>query len=198
MALLQLRDDVRLYVHRNDITNAQLNSAIDKATKRLGRELRSGENEREVIFNMSQNPMALPADFRGIRAMTYGANGGLQFVRSGNLRTMALLSGQRAGSNPVFYAVEGRAIRTAPTRLGDYNLLYWYEPPALVNDTDTNAVLDSYPQLYLYAALMELFFMIQDAEMYAGAKNEYQEYLRQVNINNEQQRLGAAPAMRAI
>ena len=148
-----LAQNVASYLHRTDL-QSQILDFINLATIRIGRDLRSAYNERNLVWNMPQNPANLPGDFRGIRSLSYDGNGGVVYVPPGNQREVARYAGARNGSSPLVYAIEGQTLRTSPTRTGDYNLLYWHEPAALTQPNSANPVLLAYPQLYLYAALM--------------------------------------------
>lgn len=191
---LDLANNVAGYLHRTDITS-QILDFITLATKRIGRELRSSENEVSAVFTMVTNPQGLPADFRSLREIYYQSNGGNTELRATSLQELARNSFP-PGGKPRFYSIQGTVLKTAPTSLMDYQILYFAEPAALVNDTDTNSVLQVYPDLYLYATLMEAYFYTQDGDLFSAAQQTYRAQLKQINIVSESARVGAAPAMR--
>jgi hypothetical protein len=191
-----LAAEIASYIHRTDLT-AEILGFIDLTTKRLGRDLKSLENEKTLDpFTMATNPQVLPADFVTLRELTYESGSGVVFMKAAGLRELARYSGSRAGNNPVYYAVKGRSIQVAPTRLGDFQLTYFSSPLELAAGTDTNAVLMTFPYLYLYAALMEAFFFIQEEKGHQMARANYLTELRAANISAEKARVGTAIASR--
>jgi hypothetical protein len=67
---------------------------------------------------------------------------------------------------PVRYTIEGGKILFSPQITGELKLLYYAEPAPLVEETDTNAVLEKHPMLYFHAALIEAYrWLRNDAKM---------------------------------
>jgi hypothetical protein len=181
------------YLHRTDLT-VQIVGFIDLATKRLGRDLRSQENETVAVYDLLTNPQILPADFAAIRDLSYSSGSGIARVRSGSLQQMADYSGSRAGGRPGFYKIRGRMLEVAPTRLGEYNLDYFTNPADLITDISTNSVLAAYPYLYLYATLYEAFFFTQEGQGLANAKATYESEVKQINNQASASMMGSNAA----
>ena len=94
----------------------------------------------------------------------------------------------------------GNTIEIQPETLDDteYRLIYWKKLPQFVDDTDTNAVLDNFPYLYLYGALIEANSYIQDAEQRVKAIEFYQTEIGEVNAEATATRYGEAPQIGAM
>ena len=191
----ELVNAVASYTHRNDLLSI-IPQFIDIVTKRLGRELQSQANEKTIDFVMTQNPEFLPTDYAVIRKLVYPAAAGDVFITPMPMRYVSNISGQSSNGQPMYYNVTAKMITVLPTALSTYSLTYYAEPTALIADSDTNDVLLAYPDLYLYAALSEAFFYIQDGEMGQASKAKYKEELRAINLVNTQSQAGAVPAMR--
>lgn len=183
---------VSAYMHRSDLT-AVMDTFIGFATKRLSRDLRAAENEISTVLTVNSDPMPLPLDFKKMRQISYAGGGGQIALRSASLSQIARYSA--AGGGAAFYAVTGRHLLVAPPRFGDFNITYFAALPALVDDADSSDVLQAYPNLYLYACLMESFVYAQDTDGYLLAKQNYEQELKETNISAEQGRAGAAMAM---
>lgn len=67
---------------------------------------------------------------------------------------------------PVRYTIEAGNLLFSPKISGELTFTYYAEPTALVEDTDTNAVLQKHPMLYFHAALIEAYrWLRNDAKM---------------------------------
>ena len=71
------------------------------------------------------------------------------------------LSGSLTGY-PYSYIVIGNAIYTYPAYASDLSLTYYARIPSLSDDNTTNWLLVKYPQMYLYASLLESAPLLQD------------------------------------
>lgn len=83
---------------------------------------------------------------------------------------------------PRWYTIEGEDIRVAPAGWdGDLSVLYYARPTAITSSTPTNAVLTTYPNLYLTAALFEAFSFLKDGESAQGWLGRYRAAASGVN-----------------
>ena len=192
MDKLELKNLVSSYLHRKNLTT-ELDYFVDFATIRIGSELKCAENEVNTSYQMIANPDNLPADFGNLRSFRYTISTGTLVLKSTTSQMMARHS---KAILPQFYIVRGKTIETAGTSLNtDFHIDYFAEPAHLATDTDTNAVLDKYTYLYLYACLMEGFFYVQDEAGQARAEAQYLKELRRINAYANEQRAGNSPAM---
>ena len=167
------------YIHRDDLTS-DIPGFIDLATQRIGRDLRSAENETILDpFTPLTQIADLPADFRNIKDISWITGAARIVLKASSPRAMSRF--QQTGNAPAFYRVIGKQIEITPFQSKDFQLIYFNAPAALVNDLDTNAILEAYPSLYLYASLIEAYFFTQDA---GGHTLATQTYTSEVDVEN--------------
>ncbi len=186
---------VESYLHRADSTlDDNIGSWIDFATKRIGRDLRSQENETSLDLTPVGNPVALPADYRAMKVIQYPADGNADIaLRSVPSATIARVT--NTGSSPALYSISGFLMTIKPFQAKTFSTVYWSEPAALVSAGDENPVLTAYPYIYLYAVLIEANAWLQD---FAARSQWLAVYAGEVGATNEQSQsadVGNTPAM---
>jgi hypothetical protein len=181
------------YMHRNDLTS-DMPGFVDFATKRLGRMLRSQANEAAFEFSANSNPYPLPADYRGMRAVTSAQDRGPKVLASVSPQQINRL--QSIGV-PAVYSVSAKLITFAPYQASTITINYWQEPEAMALATDTNAVLEQYPYLYLYATLVEASIFVDDTEKAASMMDVLVGEVDQVNSMSRDANAGDLPTMGA-
>jgi hypothetical protein len=187
----ELESLVASYMHRTDLAT-QIPGFIDFATKRLGRMLRSQENETTLTWVTDQNPFVLPADYRGMRAVSVAQDRGPKTLTAVSLQQINRLA---SIGIPATYAVSGKTITFAPYQASTITIDYWNEPAALNTGTDTNAVLTEYPYLYLYASLVEAAIYVEDAEKASTMSDVLLGEVDQVNSMSRDANAGGLPSM---
>lgn len=134
------RSDIPTYVYR--LANATINN-----------EFRLLEMQVETTLAVTSDSVALPADFMQVVSLT---------IDHGNYKTAVIptteqtqASGYRNQGRPAYFAVHNDELTIEPEPDGDYtlNLRYYARQADFSADADTNAVLTTYPDLYLYASL---------------------------------------------
>ena len=168
------------YAHRPELLERCQNIFVPFANLRLGRDLRSMDNEAVASLDGSilGDPMALPDDFGSIRSLWFDGQNGPHRLRSRD--EVAITRTPKNGNIPRFYMIRDNAITTRPFSQGLYTLSY-HTVPVLDATNDTNDVLTNYPYLYLYAALLELQVFVQDSEQRQGAVDTYNSEVKLVN-----------------
>ena len=190
----ELEEQVASYTHRTDLS-MQIGGFIDLATARIGRDLRSDWNFKTIEAAINSVPYEMPADFREVRLISSPQGAGTLQLRSAPAHEFSKVSGSGL---PAWYRLTGRLLHIAPFQARNYTIEYWTTPDALELSTDTNDVLEQYPYLYLYGALVEAGIYLQDPDMELRYRDKYLEDLGIVNAESAQRRTGDAPAMRAI
>ncbi len=90
----------------------------------------------------------------------------------------------------------GTQVEVGPITLPDeFTLWYWRRFPALVNTTDTNVLLTAFPEIWLYAMLVEGAVYIQDDTMRQLAVETYLQEVNRVNVRESEGRFGEAPVI---
>ena len=194
MTRAELEQLIAEYSHRTDLSNV-IDFVIDFSTKRIGRDLRSQENEVAIPFTPAVNPAPLPADFQALRHVTYDADRGAVTLRSVSTHFLTRFSDT---GQPQVYSIKAKEIYIAPFQVRDFVVTYWQTPAALIAASDTNPVLDEYPYLYLYAALIEVYTWAQDDTQRDRALSLYSTEIELQNKQAAKADQGDAPQMQAV
>ena len=184
-----LKATVRDYLNR---PNLDAGSLVTQATGQLNRDLR-GHPRTYVRRNYTQpanNPLLpLPDDVLAIvRLRTQGANLRQYPV---TVQDEDIVEG---------FVARGNVLHVFPTPAVDqqYTLDYSSRLRPLSECQDTNWVLETFPDLYLYAALKEGSLYLKDADSHARFSAEYDRRLREVQLQGWSQNIAAGPRTRAI
>jgi len=187
----ELKTTVADYMHRSDLT-PQMPFFVELAHSRIMRDLRAPEMIADETFTVSSNPMPLPAGFIAMRELTY-TNGSSRYALTSVGRATVTRMTAAVGGLPRQYSLVGNSIEIQPETLADYRLVYYKSIPFFANDAATNGVLDRYPYLYLYGALIEANSFIQDVEQRMKAIEFYNTELTEVDAQATATRFGEAP-----
>ena len=191
MTRAELETLIASYLHRVDMTT-DIPGFIALATQRLGRMLRSQVNQTVVLFQPTTATSALPADYRGMRAVYSQESRGPVALSSAGLHRISRFA---STGSPAVYSITGKSITIAPFRAGDFELHYYNEPATLTTGSSTNAVLDEYPYLYLYASLVEANIFLQSPDQAARMLSIFTGEVRDVNSQSMYASAGDAPAV---
>lgn len=164
----ELKQAVIDYSHREDAAPL-LDIFLDMTASRIGRHLKSNDNQATVALAMATEGTAvLPADFAEV-----------DFIYNTNTRQVLapvaytrLTEYWASGGAIEVFAIRGDvgqklvSLGAQPGLVADPGLLlgYWQTPAFMRGDADTNHILDTFPQLYIYGALVEVFAWTQDAD----------------------------------
>jgi hypothetical protein len=148
------------------------------------------------------NTIMLPSGFLGFASGLYVDGNPKQPM---NCLTLQQITDRYLGSQagkPRAYALAGRSgtqMIVAPTPDATYSLpVFYYALTLLSVSNTTNAVLTNYPNLYLYAALIEAYIYLRNDEraarfyrLFAGAVNGAN------NVSDQENFSGSMPQMRS-
>lgn len=177
------------------------------AEQRMYRDVRAREMIRRAVALLNETWEWLPADFVKMRRVTAypGLQGNTAFlpVRLTGMTT-GQLEAQYAGMSeypiPEAYAIEGLQIRFAPalslqtvptgvidpTPYRNFECVYYARFAHLnTTDTTTNALLATYPELYLYGSLIEAEPYLVDDQRLVVWKAMYDDAVNRINIMAE-------------
>ncbi len=195
MDFKEIKDLVTFYLHRTDLESV-MPQFFELARERISKDARLIAMEVDLHIDFIGSPVALPVDFlefRSVRANVTGGIRALKVATKNHLDTVQDISGR----SPSFYAISGGNLEIAPGQNnGDIDLTYYARPAELVNDVDTNSVLDDWPSLYLYSVLTYANNSIQDTETEQVAQRQYQLELEAANESDDNARYsGDSPTM---
>lgn len=165
MTYATLQADAASWLQRDDMT-AVIQTCVRYATAALNRELASDpvpEMESRDTRELTSEYSGLPADFLRMRAVVRSDNKELLYVTSQQMDEM-----EAAGAEvePQVYTLEDLQLRVypAPTALDPVTVtISCYEKiPELSASSDTNWLLSSHPDLYLWGTLLQARAWLHD------------------------------------
>lgn len=159
-----LKTAILTWADRSDLTAVD-DDFVNLADARIrkdfaGQSIRVRDMETITDLTPSSGVVTLPTNFLAMKrvlAVTSPVRR-LEF-RPQNWTDEAYPDG--ASGNPSFYTVVGSSLYMFPLTTSDIRLTYYAYPTALSDDDPTNWLLTKYPDVYLYAGLVEL-------ELYTG------------------------------
>ena len=136
----------------------------------------------------------LPADFesaRSVRLVT-GDNGGQLIFQAPEQMFKQVASGR-----PSFFTIIGNQIefdRTPDSNL-PLEIQYFRKEPSLSTTVQTNTILTNHPSIYLYGALAQAYFYLQDSEQAQKYTQLFISAIKGANKADKKGRYGPAPSM---
>ena len=190
-----LETKIAAYIHRTDSELLdEIPGFIDLATNRIGRDLRSAENQTILEpFAPADQVSDLPDDFRAVRDISYLQGAARVVLRSSSPVGMSRF--QQTGNRPTFYRLIGKSIEITPFQAKEFRLVYFNAPAALETETSENKILTAYEQIYLYASLIEAYFFTQDAGGRDLAASTYTSEVEAENLRTSKADAGDRPAI---
>lgn len=154
-----LQTAIQNWAERTDLSSYVVDF-ITLAESRINKRLRTREMETSTDITVSSNTYALPSDYRGWRRVTAltSPRSRLEFIEPDMAE---YLYPDRASGDPKHFTVSTTKITVFPYTTSSINLLYYAAVPALAS-TDPNWLLTKYPDIYLYASLLELWTFAED------------------------------------
>lgn len=181
------------YAHAPELTSTQFNDFFALAEARIGRDLKSQENETSLLAQTwATNLQAVPSDYGSMRLLEFEGSRGKVALNAAGLPELDRWN--ETGSEPRVYAVRSRIVDIRPFTAGDFNI-YYYNRPSLPTGASTNAVSVTWPQVYLAALLVEVRTWKEDPRNMEVALGRYNSEVRAINKEAEYSR-GGKPAMR--
>lgn len=156
-----LKTEVAAWLHRNDLTD-RIPTFIEFATNRLSRSITSPRMEASTTLSVVNGIATLPSNFRAAVAMTLGTVE-YKAITAADMRAM-----DQGGIRPTYpvYSIVNNQIKVYPAESSSPAFIYLVQLTNLVNDNDTNWVLQDYPDVYLMAALAEARkFVLDDTRL---------------------------------
>ena len=179
-----LKADLRDLVERQDL-EAKLGTFIRLGMTDLGRLLNTPFQSKYAELIVEDGQTELPTDFRALENIELAADGQnihLTATSRTSFDSMDVLTGP-----PQYYTIQGRNLLVLPKSSDALILTIRYQAgiDALVEDTDTNWVLQSAPSAALYAsALHTAPYLIED-ERIAVWRSLRDESVSLINIDGE-------------
>lgn len=181
------------WLNRSDLST-KIPDFIALLEARLNRILRTPEMEEQFTDATDNELFPLPTDFRQMRALYLNTDPRQELhpVSLGTLRTK--YADQTAGK-PEVYAISGSnlVIGPAPDDHYDFVLTYYKTIDALSSDNQTNWLISSHPDIYLYGTLVMAEAFLWNDERLPLWKAAWDEALGELTNQSNSKRYGAAP-----
>lgn len=196
-----LKTSIASWLARDDLT-AQIPDFITLAESRMNKELRLRHMLKRANANTAagDDTVALPANFLEARDMYVDGSPKKQL----DFVTPSQFSKIHAGSEtgkPVAFTIVGSEFRLGPTPDGVHTLeiTFYQKIPALSDTTTSNDILVHYPDIYLYASLIEAEPFLQNDQRLQTWSSLYQMAVASATVSNDREQFSGGPLqMRSI
>ena len=179
-------------------TVTQLPSIVRKAEYRLNRLVTMPERETSVTLTTEAavQGVQLPADYRQLRNLRFLGNYGytLQQVTLAELHNGHIGSGQ-----PIVFAVSEGLLELGPVPDAAYSLdlSYIRKIPGLSETNQTNWLLSSNADVYVYAVLWQAAAWLEDINAASAFRAEMMEIIGELNASGNRYRRATPMRMRS-
>jgi hypothetical protein len=185
----QLQAELAERMHRDDLLNRAA-ASIALTTKRFSRELRVPEMESIASTTVTGEWTALPIDFQEIRAI-YTDQHPLEYYTPYQINALAGTGFRPARPG---YTISDMSFRIYPTQTSlPVKLLYYAKIPDLVASSDTNWLLEKYPDAYVEAGMADLCKYVKDYSAAREHEAYVQKFIEDMKRRSRAIQYGAAP-----
>lgn len=173
----ELKAAIATRLHRTDLTT-RIVDYITIAEKRLNRalQLTSQETEATLTATVSSRSLTLPALFGtplDLYLTTYLPRVELEYRLPGEMQVFA----SNGASNE--WTIDGTVIKTNVPADQAYTYALRYLAEFDIASTSTNTLLTSYPELYLYGALVEAAVDTMNEKLFTASSTRYAQALQE-------------------
>ncbi len=150
-----LKTEIEAYLQRNDLLDADYDGFVQLCTSRLNRDLDAFRLESEASLDVTSGEAELPEDFGNILSLRMDV-----YPNPPRYYTPQAFHSEFEkdwpNQNPSLFTIENSLLKVKPTpdKTANAIIVYKAKLAPLVDDTDTNVILLSDPDLYLYGSLI--------------------------------------------
>lgn len=190
----ELKTAVADFLNRDDLASTT-ETFISLAEANMQRKLRHWRMEKRSTAEIDTQYSAIPADFFEVIRfyVTSGDTKPLELISQAELLDRKRKNLNTSGS-PSYYAITAGEIEVYPVPDGTYDteLYYYSRIPALSDSNTSNWVLEYFPDVYLYGALVHSApYLKDDARMQTWVPL-YQEAIDAINLESERSKFGGS------
>lgn len=152
-----LKAAIREYAHRPSAIDSLLSLFAGNVTAEINQHLRCRQMESSTTLTSATSTFTLPSDFLELRAIGTDQGNYYSYNRIPALMTPNQQYLRDTNDRELNYIIRGSSliIGGGSADVTDLDIVYYARLAAFVNDADTNTVLTTYPNLYLYGAMKE-------------------------------------------
>lgn len=190
----ELKAAVADFLNRDDLATSAA-TFISLAEAGMQRSLRHWRMEKRANAVIDTQYSAIPADFLQVIRfyITSGTTRPLELISQSELLERKANTSNTSGT-PSYYAMTAGEIEVFPVPDGDYDaeLHYYSEVPALSAANPTNWVLEYFPDLYLYGALVHSAPYLKEDERTQIWAALYRSAIDAINEDSERGKFGGS------
>ena len=153
----ELKTEIANFLNRDDLTNV-IPTFIRLAEAKMNRDIRHWRMETRKTALLDNQFTTLPIDFLSPVRMTLNTaeTKVLELAGTNEISKLRAEAGNATGE-PAYYAMIDGSIEVFPSPDADYTIemLYYEAIEGLSNSITTNWILTYYPDVYLYASLLQ-------------------------------------------
>ena len=153
----ELKTEIANFLNRDDLTNV-IPTFIRLAEAKMNRDIRHWRMETRKTALLDNQFTTLPIDFLSPVRMTLNTaeTKVLELAGTNEISKLRDRAGNATGE-PAYYAMIDGSIEVFPSPDADYTIemLYYEAIEGLSNSITTNWILTYYPDVYLYASLLQ-------------------------------------------
>ena len=166
MTYAKLQADVADWLMRSDLTDV-IPTFIVNGESRINKRIRHRLMEATDTLTFDANGVAtLPSDFLEVRSLEV-VSGSLRIPLEHIEPDSAEWLFKHRPSTPKYFTTVAENVVTRPLFSGSGTLNYYARLPALSNAEPTNWLLEKFPEVYLYGALIEGAVYLRDQPLLA-------------------------------
>ena len=194
----ELKTAIADFLNRDDLTSA-VPTFITLAESSIQRRIRHWRQEKRSTITLDAQYEALPADFlEAIRFyVTSNGTNPLEPISQADMLDRKQLAQDTSG-RPRFYAMTAGQFELYPVPDGSYDaeIYYYSRIPALSDAAPTNWLLEYFPDVLLYGALVHSApYLKEDARIQIWSAL-YQEAVDSINVSSQQAKFGSGQRLK--
>ena len=194
----ELKTAIADFLNRDDLTSA-VPTFITLAESSIQRRIRHWRQEKRSTITLDAQYEALPADFlEAIRFyVTSNGTNPLEPISQADMLDRKQLARDTSG-RPRFYAMTAGQFELYPVPDGSYDaeIYYYSRIPALSDVAPTNWLLEYFPDVLLYGALVHSApYLKEDARIQIWSAL-YQEAVDSINVSSQQAKFGSGQRLK--
>lgn len=196
----ELQTAIANWLNRDDLTT-RIPEFIALGEGTLRRDRRVHRLQNNDSFTVSAEVVALPSDFARPEALYHNGPtyfGPIEIVSADKLGQLRADQPETTTGVPQFAAVVGGNLRFAPPPNATFTLrfVYWGFTARLSDASPTNSLLTDFPDIYLYASLVESAPFLKDDARIAVWQSQLEKRLNELEMFRESQQYGGTLRMR--
>ena len=189
-----LKSTVESYLDRSDMGSA-VEDAIQFGENRIYRDVRVQDLEGSLSATISSGTIDVPSDYIEMKNL-YIDTDPVQALQRKDLSFIYENHPTRsADSKPTFFAREGNKFIFGPFPDSNYAVkgIYYKKLEHLSNTNNFNFMINDFPELLLFAALVECEPFLQNDERIVVWESKYQAAVKQIQDQAETESLSGSP-----